>query len=152
MLDTLTDERKDLRSRKQQLVSGAILDAALDLFQHKGFDETAVDDIAQAAGVSRRSFFRYFAAKDDLLANSVIEYGDALADATQSAPKAASDLEVIGLTLLAGVRHNERPEPLAILTSIQLACFIPFARLAWGLGARRARRERCRQSKRSKVR
>lgn len=107
---TLTDERKDLRSRKQNLVRDTILDAALALFQKKGFDETTVEDIAHAAGVSKRSFFRYFAAKDDLLAKSVIEYGHVLADAIRRAPKGASDAEVIHLTLLAGVRHNERPE------------------------------------------
>jgi AcrR family transcriptional regulator len=107
---TLNEERTDLRSRKQKLVHDAILDAALALFQDKGFDETTVEDIAQAAGVSKRSFFRYYAAKDDLLAKSVIEYGHVLADAIRSAPKGASDVEVIDLTLLAGVRHNERPE------------------------------------------
>jgi AcrR family transcriptional regulator len=107
---TVTDEQKSLRERKQELVHDAILHAALALFQVKGFNQTTVEDIAQAAGVSKRSFFRYFATKDDLLAENVIEYGHVLADAIRSAPKAASDLEVIRLTLLAGVRHNERPE------------------------------------------
>lgn len=107
---TVTDEQKSLRERKQELVHDAILDAALTLFESRGFNQTTVEDIAQAAGVSKRSFFRYFATKDDLLAENVIEYGHVLANAIRSAPKSASDLEVIRLTLLAGVRHNERPE------------------------------------------
>jgi len=40
---------------------------ALDLFATKGFDETTVDDIAAAAGIGRRTFFRYHPSKNDLV-------------------------------------------------------------------------------------
>ncbi len=39
---------------------------ALELFNEHGFDETTVDDIALAAGIGRRTFFRYFPSKNDL--------------------------------------------------------------------------------------
>lgn len=39
---------------------------ALALFYDNGFDSTTVDDIARAAGISRRTFFRYYASKNDL--------------------------------------------------------------------------------------
>src|SRR5690606_39793013 len=40
---------------------------AFELFARQGFDETTVDDIAAAAGIARRTFFRYFASKNDLV-------------------------------------------------------------------------------------
>lgn len=38
-----------------------------ELFERKGFEDTTVDDIAAAAGIGRRTFFRYFASKNDLV-------------------------------------------------------------------------------------
>jgi TetR/AcrR family transcriptional regulator, regulator of mycofactocin system len=39
---------------------------AFSLFEQKGFDQTTVDDIASAAGIGRRTFFRYFQSKNDI--------------------------------------------------------------------------------------
>jgi AcrR family transcriptional regulator len=41
--------------------------AAVELFTTKGYDETTVDDITAAAGVARRTFFRYFPSKEDAI-------------------------------------------------------------------------------------
>jgi AcrR family transcriptional regulator len=75
-----------LQERKQELVRTAIWDAATDLFAEEGFDETTVDDIAQKAGVSRRSFFRYFSSKSDLMAYGILGYGTQLNDAIDACP------------------------------------------------------------------
>ncbi|MBU3995527.1 MAG: TetR family transcriptional regulator, partial [Actinobacteria bacterium] len=52
--------------------------AAIELFLERGFEETFVDDIAQAAGISRRTFFRYFPSKNDLPWGEFDELIDAL--------------------------------------------------------------------------
>jgi len=45
----------------------AVVAAALDLFARQGFEATSVEQIAQAAGISRSTFFRQFGGKDDVV-------------------------------------------------------------------------------------
>ena len=76
-----------LQERKQQVVRDAIWRAATDLFAEKGYDETTVEDIAERAGVSRRSFFRYFSSKGDLMAHGTVNYGHFVVETLDSLPK-----------------------------------------------------------------
>jgi AcrR family transcriptional regulator len=83
---TTDSPRVSLRVRKQAFVRDAIWAAAIDLFAAKGFDETTLDDIVEAAGTSRRTFFRCFESKRDLIAQPVVSYADSIAAAIDSCP------------------------------------------------------------------
>jgi len=56
-----------LRERKKQQTRDRILEAARDLFQLQGFDETSIDQVAERAQVSRATLFNYFSTKEGLL-------------------------------------------------------------------------------------
>ena len=83
-----------LQARKQEFVRDAIWAAAIDLFAEKGFEETTVEDIVDAAGTSRRTFFRYFESKRDLMAQPVVSYGASIANAIESFGAASSSAEL----------------------------------------------------------
>ncbi|MEU4808876.1 helix-turn-helix domain-containing protein [Nocardia fluminea] len=56
-----------LRDRKRERTRRAILVAAVELFEARGYEETTVADIAAEAEVGTRTFFNYFASKEELL-------------------------------------------------------------------------------------
>ncbi|MFQ6325294.1 TetR/AcrR family transcriptional regulator [Nocardia sp. CWNU-33] len=56
-----------LRDRKRDRTRRALLEAAVELFENRGYEETTVADIAAVAEVGTRTFFNYFASKEELL-------------------------------------------------------------------------------------
>jgi TetR/AcrR family transcriptional regulator, regulator of mycofactocin system len=52
--------------RRRSTTTGHISNVAIDLFAARGFDEVSVDDVAEAAGIARRTLFRYYPSKNAL--------------------------------------------------------------------------------------
>jgi AcrR family transcriptional regulator len=75
-----------IRERTRQLAQTELTTVAQDLFVEQGYDDTTVDQIAAAAGMSKRTFFRYFASKDDLVIGKYDLLGDRLAEALDARP------------------------------------------------------------------
>ena len=66
------------RERKKRQTRDALARAGLALFNAKGYEHTAVREITDAVDVSERTFFRYFANKEDLALSFARDYTDAL--------------------------------------------------------------------------
>ncbi len=75
-----------LRERTRRAVRTEIVEAAMGLFLSQGFETTTVEEISQAAGISRRSYFRYFASKDEAFAAALASIGQTIAETLTGRP------------------------------------------------------------------
>lgn len=78
---------QDARRRLQQ--------AALELFQERGYDAVTTAEIAARAGVTERTFFRHFPDKREALFDGEAEFRDALAAGVLAAPAGAGPLDAL---------------------------------------------------------
>ena len=95
------EELLDRREWNKKRTREALEAAAWRLFQRKGFDETTIEDITDAAGVSPRTFFRYFDSKEAVL------FGDW-----------RSDIEVAAMTFMSLPADQH---PLLMLREVMLS-------------------------------
>jgi len=75
-----------LRDHARGAVRDEVAKQAWTLFATQGFEATTVDQIAEAAGMSRRTFFRYFAGKDELVLERLVESATLIATALRARP------------------------------------------------------------------
>ncbi len=76
-----------IRERTRRLAQSELTSVAQDLFLEHGYEATTVDQIAAAAGMSKRTFFRYFPSKDDLVIGKFDLFGDRMAEALDARPQ-----------------------------------------------------------------
>jgi AcrR family transcriptional regulator len=97
-----------LREQTRSVIRSLLARTAIELFAAKGYDNTTLDEVAAAAGVSRRTLFNYFRSKEDLALISLYERGELIAARLAERPAdedpwtalraAFQSLEEIGMT------------------------------------------------------
>ncbi len=121
-----------LRARKKRRNQDAIIDAALHLFEAKGYDAVSVEEIAAAADVSPRTFYRYFPAKEDVLLGAP-DAGEATRRALAERLPGESDVDFVARAMLAGLTAGD---PARTMRAYRLVQSVPalqarLFRLVW---------------------
>jgi len=90
---------------------GRLAQAALALYAEQGFEQTTAAEIARAAGLTERSFFRHFPDKREVLFYGMDSVRDLVVQVIADAPSSAGPMEAIGEALAAvGAMVQETPE------------------------------------------
>lgn len=109
-----------LAERKRQLVRDELTEAALKLLAFQGFEETTIDQMAAAAGVSRRTFFRYFQSKEDVIIEFLSDLGRQLSQGLSNRPATEPPVVALQNTLRVFTdtfwEHPEKSQRLAKVT------------------------------------
>ncbi|MET0928226.1 MAG: TetR family transcriptional regulator [Aeromicrobium sp.] len=108
-----------LRDRARGAVRDEVAKHAWTLFVAQGFEATTVDQIAEAAGMSRRTFFRYFEGKDELVLAQLVESGQPIADELRARPASESAWPALraAFTLIVDLQeeHANKSRPLLLM-------------------------------------
>ncbi|MGY4480470.1 TetR/AcrR family transcriptional regulator [Bradyrhizobium sp. USDA 3364] len=118
MPDTLT-KTEGLRERNRRETLQRITDAGMELFLANGYEATTLDEIAAAAGISRRTFFYYFKSKDDILLAHIAGYDDALRTSIRDHAAAGAPIDVVRAALLDISARFQTPRTVAISRMIR---------------------------------
>ena len=122
----VVDAAASLRERKKARTREAIINAALDLFERDGYDNTTIEDIAAAAEVSPRTFFRYFESKLDLVMTRTDSHSDDFGPLLAARPAGEGLLEALREILLSQL-DAQMEDPL-VLREFQVMLSTPSLR------------------------
>lgn len=85
---------------KRQIVAETIWHAAIERFGAHGYSGTTIEQIAETSGVSRRTFLRYFASKEDIVGFSMDAYGDLIVQAIQESSHPVRPIEIVRAAIM----------------------------------------------------
>ncbi len=78
---------------------GRLYRAAMELIFERGYDQVTVAEIAEHAGLKKRSFFRYFADKREVLFAGSADFEHAIVEAVRQAPAAVTPIDAVTIAL-----------------------------------------------------
>jgi AcrR family transcriptional regulator len=105
----------------RRVVQAEIAKKAMALFVEQGFEETTIDQIAAAVGMSSRGVFRYFATKEDIVVGDLLQVGRNLAAALEARPLDESPWEALRRALDEPLRALRDDGGAALAVSTMLA-------------------------------
>lgn len=100
--------RESLAVRKREVVREALRLAAERLIAKRGYENVTIEEIARAAGVSRRTYFRYFETKEDVVVAGSDRYADDLLAAVAARPQREPPLVAIRNALVPALEESLR--------------------------------------------
>jgi AcrR family transcriptional regulator len=94
-MEALASTSPGLRERKKRKTRETITRVALELFAERGYEQTTIAEIAEAAEVSPRTIFAYFPSKEDILFCDVPQFHERLAQALEQRPEGVTTLDTL---------------------------------------------------------
>lgn len=113
-----------LHDRRRRYVAREITTAAMELFGERGYDDVTVEEIAEKAGLSARSFFRYFATKEELVLQFQRRVGERLIEALAARPADEGPVTALRNAYLV-TSHVEPEDRAAVVASAQFLATSP---------------------------
>lgn len=108
-----TDEAGGLRERNKQRTRAVISEVAIELFLARGYENVSTAEIAAAAEVSKRTLFKYFPTKEDLVFHRIADHATEHADVVRARSDGRSPLEALRRSFLDGL---DRRDPVTGMT------------------------------------
>ncbi|WP_420802391.1 TetR/AcrR family transcriptional regulator [Streptomyces taklimakanensis] len=93
------DRLTGLRERKKRRTRDALVRTAHELFVERGYERTTVDEIAESVNVSQRTFFRYFAGKEEVALTLQRMVQERFLTAVAERPERETPMRVLGNAL-----------------------------------------------------
>ncbi|GAA3463722.1 TetR family transcriptional regulator [Saccharothrix longispora] len=115
-----------LREQRKARTRRAIQEHALRLFLTKGYDDTTVEEIAAAAGVSHMTFFRYFPTKEAVVEDD--DYDPLIAELVRGRPAGEDPMTALHGALRAGLDAVLAADRDAVYTRTRLVVTTPALR------------------------
>lgn len=110
----------DRRERKKQQTREALVQAALELFDAKGYEQTTIREISDAVDVATRTFFRYFASKEELVVSLGTDFAESFLEEVRARPAEEAPFEVLTNSFTTAMRIYREDEAAVSAASIYL--------------------------------